>query len=818
LEKIRGRHTELISLYIPAGYNLVDIVNLLNQEYALTQNVKSKTVRKNVLSALTKIMQHLKLFRVTPENGLVIFCGNVSEREGISDIKLWSIEPPEPLAYKIYRCDQRFVLDPLKEMLREREIYGLIVLDAGSAEIGLLRGKKIEKLKHLESVVPSKTVKGGMCVAPNTLVQTSDGRVIPIHELSENDKLLVYDFWSYKPVFTNSFKIFKRKITKAFEVITTEPMTKIIVSPKHKFFVVNSEGIEEKTTRELKIGDKLLFIQSIENDVLVPSILKIMKNANYCGISDMFQLFGYMLGDGTLDGNRVILYDKDVQVIKYYARLVKKTIGVIPKIRKDGNTYELRTYSKKFVDFIETHLKELLLPRKKRDIPDILLSSPSVHLSKFIKGLFDAEGFVTQKTIRIAISNEKIIRKLQLMLLRFGIISSVSGPDRLGRFRLSITHPQHVKEFVKKIGFSSQRKMKRAKASIRKVSASRVQRVPVDGRYLRKLIEDVGLNKQYFNEVSMFLTGRRNISTYVLRKRILSKLENRLKKIGNNEALVRKTKKLIDYLKKIESSRLVISIVKERKEIQTKQVFYDIFVPNFNCFVANGLVIHNSQARYDRLRAEEIMKFLKKVGETASKLFLQEKDLKGVLIGGPGPVKEELPKGEYLHYQIRQKVLGVVDTSYTEEQGLQELVVRGEHLIEQASIVKEKRLLNEFFKHLQRDDGLAVYGIREVEKALNYGAVETLIISDDFDWIRVSYKCPSCGFSLEKNVKPKQKYQKCPKCNMELVIEKEIDLSEYLVEKAKEVGSKVEIVSTETTEGAQFKELGGIGGILRFKI
>jgi len=161
LEKIRGRHTELVSVYIPAEYNLQEIVNMLRQEYTLTENVKNKTVRNNVLAAIDKILQELRFYNKTPKNGLVLFSGNVSETEGQTDIKVWTIEPPEPLRIKKYWCDQRFELEPLQDMVAEKELYGLIVLDNREATIGLLKGKKIEILRQIESIVPGKTIKGG---------------------------------------------------------------------------------------------------------------------------------------------------------------------------------------------------------------------------------------------------------------------------------------------------------------------------------------------------------------------------------------------------------------------------------------------------------------------------------------------------------------------------------------------------------------------------------------------------------------------------------------------------------------------------------
>jgi len=161
LEKIKGRHTELVSVYIPAGHNLQDIVNMLRQEYTLTENVKNKTVRNNVLGAIDKILQELRFYNKTPENGLVLFAGNVSEVEGQTDMRVWTIEPPEPLRIKKYWCDQKFELEPLQDMVAEKELYGLIVLDNKEASIGLLKGKKIEMLRELESIVPGKQKHGG---------------------------------------------------------------------------------------------------------------------------------------------------------------------------------------------------------------------------------------------------------------------------------------------------------------------------------------------------------------------------------------------------------------------------------------------------------------------------------------------------------------------------------------------------------------------------------------------------------------------------------------------------------------------------------
>lgn len=161
LEKHRGRHTELISVYVPQGYEIFKIIQHLAQEQGTATNIKSTSTRKNVVAGLERMIQHLKLFTQTPPNGLAAFAGNVAERPGDNDIKVWSIEPPAPLNIRIYRCDKEFVLEPLLEMLEAKEVYGMIIMDRREAALALLKGKSISLLVETHSAVPGKFKAGG---------------------------------------------------------------------------------------------------------------------------------------------------------------------------------------------------------------------------------------------------------------------------------------------------------------------------------------------------------------------------------------------------------------------------------------------------------------------------------------------------------------------------------------------------------------------------------------------------------------------------------------------------------------------------------
>src|SRR3990172_8371326 len=161
LEQYKGRATELVTVYIPAGQNIYTVADQLEAEKSTAKNIKSTSTRKNVANALDKITRHLKDYKKTPENGVAIFSGNISRIEGQEDLRLWSIEPPLPLKTRMYRCDKEFILDPLKEMLEVTEVYGLLVMDRKEATIGLLEGKRIEVIHKMTSGIPSKIRAGG---------------------------------------------------------------------------------------------------------------------------------------------------------------------------------------------------------------------------------------------------------------------------------------------------------------------------------------------------------------------------------------------------------------------------------------------------------------------------------------------------------------------------------------------------------------------------------------------------------------------------------------------------------------------------------
>src|SRR3989344_6765652 len=218
LKAIRGRHTELVSVYIPAGYDLNKIINHIAQEQGTASNIKDKNTRNNVIDSLEKMIRHLRLFKKTPDNGLAVFSGNVAAQEGKTDLKIWSIEPPIPLNFRLYRCDQTFVLDELEKMLDVNGVYGLIVMDNRDGAVGLLKGTSIQVIKEMTSAVPGKTRAGGQCILPSSLIQLSDGNVIEIKNIHVGDKLRGYDLKTLKLIDSECINFWRVKKNKLFKI------------------------------------------------------------------------------------------------------------------------------------------------------------------------------------------------------------------------------------------------------------------------------------------------------------------------------------------------------------------------------------------------------------------------------------------------------------------------------------------------------------------------------------------------------------------------------------------------------------------------
>ncbi len=777
LGKYRGRHTELISVYISAGYDVNAVQRQLEAETSTAKNIKSTATRKNVIDALEKIIRHLKGMKKTPKNGLALFAGDISKSEGQQDIKLWTIEPPMPLKVRLYRCDKEFVLEPLKEQLEVSEIFGLLVMDRKEATIGALEGKRIEVIQKMTSGIPSKVRAGGQCLSPDTLIMKDDGEIIEIKD-SHNPLIVVSQNFNSEKI-ENTPIIAKWENNKElFKIITCYPRFEINSSKEHTFFVRTKRGIEEKPLSEIKEGDYLLLPEKIDLDLENQEINFAPKIIGH-GMKDVFipkkvnpsiaRLFGYYLGDGDYEVDRISFSEQREEVAKYYQNLIKKVFGIdcTLKFRESKNYWQLRVYSRiisqLFNQFFSSGNKTL-----NEKIPGLILKSSESSLASFLGGFFDAEGYVSTGRIAIGINNKLLARQIQICLLRLGIVSSSLQYDNKKnpysnnfRYCVCIDDLESIKKFKDFVGFSSLEKQRKIEKLINKRSnRNKVRQLVVNGSEVAKIIRNSGLNTRDFH-CGYFFCNKRQMSKEVFKRKILDK-------INNNDL-----KKRLEIF--YNSNLIAVKIAKIESLGINKTI--DIETKNHN-FIANGLIVHNSSQRFHRITEGLTKEFYKRIADQMKKVFYDNPKLKGILIGGPIPTKDEFLDGEYLPTKLQGKVIGRIDIGGSDESGLKELVQKSQQILADQEVMHEKKILERFFKTLGEKPDLATLKEPDTKTALQYGAVEILILSKDTDK----------------------------------------KIAKELKKMAENTSSEVEIVSLDTEEGQQFKNLGGIGAILRFKV
>ncbi|MBI4014992.1 MAG: mRNA surveillance protein pelota [Candidatus Aenigmarchaeota archaeon] len=155
--------------------------------------------------------------------------------------------------------------------------------------------------------------------------------------------------------------------------------------------------------------------------------------------------------------------------------------------------------------------------------------------------------------------------------------------------------------------------------------------------------------------------------------------------------------------------------------------------------------------------------------------YIKSKSFDFVIVAGPGFAKEKVMA---LLRDTETAKRAVMDSvSCAGEAGIQEVLRRGivERVAKDSEASEQSKLVEEFFTAIAR--GKAAYGKEEVKKAVEMGAVATLLVSED-----VIHDC------------------------------------EEMMKKAESMGGTVKIIDSHHDAGKRFLAFGGIGAFLRYEV
>jgi len=231
-----------------------------------------------------------------------------------------------------------------------------------------------------------------------------------------------------------------------------------------------------------------------------------------------------------------------------------------------------------------------------------------------------------------------------------------------------------------------------------------------------------------------------------------------------------------------------------------------------------------SAQRFERLIEEAAHKFFKKATERACSYWLpMVKDLKGIIIGGPGATKDFVVKNDYFHHEVKKLIAEpFFDVGYSNESGLRELIQRAGSMMDQIELDVERTLIDEFLREVMQTNPKATYGEKMVRSALDQGAVSTLILSEAINKMRITWKCKECSNQWELTQSKTDAAPNCPECDSSSIVEdkdESMDLIDELTILAGHISADVRLVSLDTEEGATLNNsFGGIAALLRYSI
>ncbi|MDE1853868.1 MAG: helix-turn-helix domain-containing protein [Thaumarchaeota archaeon] len=618
--------------------------------------------------------------------------------------------------------------------------------------------------------------------------------------------------------------------------------------------VAGATGLHQTEVSQLERGERNLRTEKLralvrylygDVDEFTARYVKVLRSLPEYFSPDLLQLLGYIAGDGNAEVNRINLYEERMQVARTYARMARSALNLeyvpLRKISHEKRPrsfakqpyLETRIYFKEFVDALRQFYPGLI-STESREIPEPIHRLDSPHLARFLKGLFDAEANSRKRRrIVIAMKSGLLIKQLQLLLLRFGIVSSYKTyVNRYGTLMhsLDITDYESLVAFHQHIGFTASDKARRLENSIRGQRPQSYHSAPLRGSWVDGVTKELGIRRKQFPGITNFFRDQRGISNRVL-GRIIETFEgvlvNERTSSSPSEGRVQLLEETISQLRKAEQSELILVTVKKVRRVRNskKAKFVDLELPSTSSFIGNGFVLHNSARRYERGREMELTYFFNRVAEHVTRSFLDSNKVTGLIVGGPGPTKEEFLKGGYLHYELQKKVVAVLDLGYSGREGVRELVEKAGDILKDVRLVEEKRLVQKFLGEVNRVGGLATYGLPRVMEALQKGSADVVLVSDDLDVVRLDATCKKCGTLKTQTAPASKKIQErqdmgvtpCAKCgatDYDFVVR---DLVDVLEEMAFQSGSKVEVISSGTEEGSMFKSFGGIAAMLRYR-
>merc|ERR1711934_765062 len=233
-----------------------------------------------------------------------------------------------------------------------------------------------------------------------------------------------------------------------------------------------------------------------------------------------------------------------------------------------------------------------------------------------------------------------------------------------------------------------------------------------------------------------------------------------------------------------------------------------------------------SAMRFARLRLEKRHNYVVKIAELANSLYLTNDriNVTGLILAGSADFKNVLSANDVFDGRLNCKIISIVDIAYGGENGFNQAIELAAPALGNVKFIHEKKLIGQYFEEIAQDSGKYCFGVEDTLKALEMGAVETLMCWEELPTMRLTFQpLPGTEDDIVKILTVEQmeddSHYKDEETGTDLEVKEKKTLVEWVCEKYKDFGAAFEFVTNKSTEGSQFcRGFGGIGGLLRYKV
>jgi len=235
-----------------------------------------------------------------------------------------------------------------------------------------------------------------------------------------------------------------------------------------------------------------------------------------------------------------------------------------------------------------------------------------------------------------------------------------------------------------------------------------------------------------------------------------------------------------------------------------------------------------SALRFARLRLEKRHNYVRKVGELATQFFIpsgERPNIKGLIVAGSAEFKQDLTTNTDLFDQRLSAILipPLLDISYGGEMGFNQAIELASETLRNVKFIQEKKLITKFLDEIAQDTGKICFGIKDTIRALEIGAVETLIVWENLEIHRLQLRNPHTDAEQVLYLTPEEtknpKFYQDPETGVAIDVVENEAFIEWIVNNYKNFGATLEFITDRSQEGNQFcKGFGGIGGLMRYQV